>query len=383
MNNDIHVAEVRTQRDLRHFLDLPERIYAHDPNWIAPLRRETRKLLDRRGNPFFDHGEACFWLAWRGATPVGRISAQINRLHLETHHDATGHFGFLEAIDDPAVFQALLGTAETWVKARGMSRILGPESLSINDEIGVLVAGFDTPPVVGMVYTPRYYPARLEAAGYGKAKDLHALLFDMDGTDIREVDRLARVTSRLKADGRFRVRPIDMRRFDEEMRQAIDIYNDAWSDNWGFVPVTAREVKTLIEMVKPIIDPRYVLLGEVDGKLEGIFITLPNLNEAIADLRGRLFPFGWAKLLWRLRRRPFKSGRVLLAGVRKAHRNSMVSPALLSWMLAETISTGRANGIDWLELSWVTEDNVRSMALCQRAGGRIYKTYRLYEKPLG
>jgi hypothetical protein len=382
MSEAIRVTEVRGRRDIERFLDVADRVYREDPNWISPLRQETRKLLDRRHNPFFDHGEAAFWIAWRGGVAVGRISAQVNHLHLAIHEDRTGHFGLIEAIDDPAVFGALLSTAEAWLRARGMARILGPYSLTINDEIGVLVAGFDRPPVIGMAYSRPYYAERLAAAGYGKVKDLHALLFRMDGEDIREVDRLERVTARLQTERRFRVRPIDMSRFEAEMGQAIEIYNDAWSDNWGFVPVTAREVKHLVAAVRPIIQPRYVLLGEVDGRIEGIFITLPNLNQAIADLRGRLLPFGWATLLWRIKRRPFRSGRVLLAGVRKAHRNSLVSPALLSAMLARTISTGRASGIDWLELSWVLEDNVRSMALCQRAGGRVYKTYRLFDKPL-
>ncbi len=341
-----------------------------------------KKLLSRTKNPFFEHAEACYWIAERDGRPVGRISAQVNRLHLETHRDATGNFGFLEAIDDAAVFEALLATAADWLRARGMKCMLGPYSPSINDEIGVMVAGFGRPSVIGMAYSPRYYAARLEAAGFAKAKDVHALLFDMAGDDIREVDRLKRVTDRVNASGQFTIRPIDMRRFETEMRNAIDVYNDAWSENWGFVPVTEAEVKHLIASVRPIVDPKYVLLGEVDGELEAIFMTLLNLNEAIADLGGRLAPFGWAKLLWRLKRRPFKSGRVMLAGVRRRHRNSLLSPALLSQMLARTIETGRVSGVDWLELSWILEDNARSMALCRRAGGRIYKTYRIYEKPL-
>jgi hypothetical protein len=383
MTVPISIREVAGRRDLRRFLDLPAVLYRGDPLWVAPLRREVAALLDRRRNPFFEHGEAAFWLAWRGDGVVGRISAQINRLHLETYGDATGNFGFFEIEDDPEVAAALLGTAEAWLHARGMRRIVGPYSLSINDEIGVLVAGFDRPAVVGMSYAPPYYAERLAGAGYAKAKDVHALLFDMRGEDIREVDRLGRVTERLQQGARFTIRPIDMARFGEEMRRAIEIYNDAWSDNWGFVPITPREVEHLVAQVRLIIDPDFVLLGEVDGTLEGIFITLPNLNEKIADLGGRLLPFGWAKLLWRLKRQPFRSGRVLLAGVRKSRRGSRISPALLSQMLAHTIRTGRAKGIEWLELSWVIEDNARSMALCQRAGGRVYKTYRIYEKGLG
>lgn len=170
--------------------------------------------------------------------------------------------------------------------------------------------------------------------------------------------------------------------FGEEMRLAIDIYNDAWADNWGFVPVTAREVEHLVALVMPIIHPHAVLLGEVDGRLEAIFVTLPNLNEAIADLGGRLWLWGWAKLLWRLKVRPFRSGRVVPARIRRAHRDSLLAPALLAQMLAETIRRSHASGVEQLEFSWVIEDNVRSMALCRRAGGQICRTHRIFEKPL-
>lgn len=218
MTAPITVTEVVTRRDLRRFLDIPHLVYRDDPHWVAPLRSEVRKVLDRRRNPFFDHGEACYWLAWRGDTPVGRISAQVNRLHLETHHDATGNFGFLETVDDPAVFEALLGTAETWLKARGLTRILGPYSLSMNDEIGVLISGFSHPPVIAMTHAPPYYGPRLEAAGYAKAKDLYAFRFEIDETRNESIAELLRHAARINRESRVRVRHIDMRRFEAEMR---------------------------------------------------------------------------------------------------------------------------------------------------------------------
>ena len=382
MSAPIRVTKVRSRRDLRLFLNLPQRVYVGDRNWIAPLRQEVRKLVDLRRNPFFDHGEACFWTAWREDSLVGRVSAQINRLHLEIHRDATGHFGFLEAVDDPSVFEALLGSAETWLKARGMARILGPQSLSMNDEIGVLVSGFDLPPAIGMAYSPSYYAAHLESAGYAKAKDVHALRFEMDDAHNRAVPELERTATRLNSEGRVRVRPIDMHRFKDEMRGAIAVYNDAWSANWGFVPVTEREVEHLIAAIRPVIRPAYILLGEIDGRLQGLFMALPDLNEAIADLGGKLMPFGWAKLLWRLRARPPKGARVMLAGVSRGFQNSPLGASMLAWMLADIIKAGHAWGTEQVELSWVLEDNARSMAFCQRAGGRIYKTYRLYQKAL-
>ncbi len=378
----ISVAEAVTRRDLRHFLEVPDLVYRGDPNWVAPLRSEVRKLLDRRRNPFFDHGEACYWLAWRDGKPVGRISAQVNRLHLDRHRDATGQFGFLEAIDDAAVFEALLRTAEAWLRARGLARVLGPCSFSMNDEIGVLISGFSHPPVIAMTHAPPYYAPRLEAAGYSKAKDLHAFRLEIDEDRNPAIPELVRHAARIGRDRRVRVRPIDMRRFGPEMRAGIAVYNDGWSENWGFVPVTPREVEHLLTTLKPVIDPRGVLLGEIDGRIEGLFVAIPDLNELISDLHGRLLPFGWAKLLWRLRTRSPKGGRIMLAGLTKAHQNSALGAAMLLWMFADILKTSGQLGYRYVEFSWVLEDNARSIALCERYGGRRYKTYRLYQKSL-
>ena len=382
MTAPILVTEVVTRRDLRRFLEVPDLVYRNDPSWVAPLRREVRKLLDRRRNPFFDHGEASYWLAWRDGKPVGRISAQVNRLHLETHRDATGHFGFLEAIDDPVVFEALLGAAEAWLRGRGLARALGPCSLSMNDEIGVLISGFSHPPVIAMPHAPPYYAGRLEAAGYSKAKDLHAFRLEADENRNPAISELLRHAARISRDARVRVRPIDMCRFGAEMRAGIAVYNDGWSANWGFVPVTSREVDHLLATLKRVVDPRGVLLGEIDGRIEGLFVAIPDLNELIADLDGRLLPFGWVKLLWRLRTRSPKGGRIMLAGLTKTHQNSALGAAMLLWMFADIFRTAHALGYRYVEFSWVLEDNTRSIALCERYGGQRYKTYRLYQKSL-
>jgi len=380
MKTDIRIAELSSRRDLKHFLDLPERIYAHDPNWVAPLRREVRKLLDRRGNPFFDHGDACFWLAWRGDEVVGRISAQVNDLHLERYHDATGHFGFLEAVDDPAVFAALLRTAEAWLRAKGMTRVIGPASLSINDEVGVLVSGFDSPPMIGMTHSPPYYGPRLEEQGYVKAKDLHAYV--LNPSTVTGTERLERTMERIRKRGRITTRHIDMKRFREEMQVGIDIFNDGWSENWGFVPVTQKEVAALADSIAQIIRPEGVVFAMADGVPQGVLVGLPNLNEAIADLNGRLFPFGWLKLLWRLRPGKIKSGRVAIFGVRNTLRNSTLSGALAAVMLAEALKIGRSMGIERGELSWILEDNAWALTVVPCAGANLYKVYRMYERPL-
>lgn len=382
MTEPLRVREVVTRCDLRRFLEVPHLVYRDDPHWVAPLHREVRKVLDRRRNPFFEHGEACYWLAYRGDTPVGRISAQVNRLHLETHKDSTGNFGFLEAVDDPAVFDALLGTAEAWLRERGLARILGPYSPSMNDEIGVLVSGFSYPPVIAMTHATPYYGPRLEAAGYEKAKDLYAFRFEVDESSEASIAEMLGHAARINREGRVRVRPIDMRRFEAEMRAGIAVYNDGWSGNWGFVPVTPREVEHLAAAIKPVIHPLGILLGEIDGRLEGLFVAIPDLNELIADLHGRLFPFGWAKLLWRLRTRTPKGGRLALVGLTKTYQNSALGAAMLLWMFADLFKAAYARGYRYVEFSWVLEDNARSIALCERYGGQLYKTYRLYQKSL-
>jgi hypothetical protein len=338
--------------------------------------------MDRRRNPFFDHGEAAFWLAWRDGVPVGRISAQVNRHHLDQHRDETGNFGLFEAIDDPAVFAALLHTAEEWLRERGMRRILGPYTMTLNDEVGVLVQGFDSPPMAGLVHNPPYYATRLEAQGYTKAKDLHALRVTLSELVERHVAKLESVTAKLRADGRIAVRNLDPARFLDEMRLGIDIFNEAWADNWGFVPPTEREVRTAIKQVRPIIRPENVVFALADGEAAAVLVAVPNVNEYLADLEGRLFPTGWAKLLWRLHYGNAKTARVVLTGVRKRYRGSALSAALVTLMLLEILKVGQQRQTEMVELSWILEDNRPTLEGCRAIGARLAKLYRVYGKIL-
>jgi hypothetical protein len=381
-SSSIEVTALRGRRDRNRFVDLPYRLHRDDPNWVPPLRRDMHRVLDRHRNPFFDHGEACFWLAWRDGIPVGRISAQINHLHLETHRDETGNFGLLEAIDDQAVFAALQRAAENWLRERGMRRILGPYSLSMNDDIGVLVSGFETPPMVGMPYTPPYYAERLVAEGYAKAKDLHALRVTLADIVTRHLHQLERVTARLRAEGRIAVRPLDPARFAEEMRLALDIYNEAWTQNWGFLPVTEREAKQIIDQLAPVLPPQSVVFALADGEPAAMLVALPNLNEILADLDGRLFPTNWLKLLWRLRFRKPKTARVMLTGVRQRYRRSALSMALVTLMLAAILDAARRANIEMVEFSWILEDNKPSLDGCHAIGAQLDKLYRIYAKAL-
>ncbi len=377
----IRITPVRGFLDRQRFLNVTDLIYRNDPHWIAPLRTEVSKLLSRRKNPFFERGEACFWLARQGGRVVGRISAQINHAHLDIHHDETGHFGFLEAIDDQAVFDALLATAEAWIRGRGMRRAVGPYSLSLNDEAGVLISGFDSPAMVMMAHAPPYYAIRLERAGYRKIKDLHAYRLDLRELDDATLQRVERATERLRSEGRLTVRSVDKDNFDAEIRQLLDVYNDAWQGNWGFLPVTEREALSIIAAVKPILKPDQAIFALIDGKPEAILVALPNINELMFDLRGRLFPFGWIKLLWRLKYTAPKSARVFLAGVRQIYRDSIVSGALMSLMLREIVKALRGAGVETVEFSWILEDNAASLAI-SRSGAVLSKVYRVYVKEL-
>jgi hypothetical protein len=378
----IEVRPVRGRRDIERFIRVPFRVYEGDPNWVPLMFFYARQLLSRRKNAFFDHGEAELWIAWRDGEPVGRVSAQINTLHLDIHKDATGHFGFFEAIDDQAVFAALLETAEAWLRARGMKRVVGPYSFSINEEIGVLVEGFGDPPMVGMSHSPRYYAERLERAGYRKAKDVFAFLLDREALMGGKLGEMRKLLDRPQDDARLAVREMNMRRFAEEMREGIDIYNDAWNDNWGFVPVTRREVESMIRSVRAMVRPEYALFGEVDGRRVAMLMAVPNLNELLHDARGRLLPLGLYRLVRAYLTKQCGSARVGIMGVRREFRDSRIGMTLIARMIARFAEVAAKRDLKRGELSWVLEDNRASIGICQLVGGRRYKTYRIFQKAL-
>ena len=364
---------------LRPFLELPQALYRDDPNWVPPLLLERWMHLDPRKNPFFQTAEVAYWLARRAGRPVGRISAQVNRAHLERYGDATGNFGFLEAEDDPEVFAALTATAEAWLRARGMKRVTGPFTLSINDESGLLVAGFETPPYLMMNHAPPYYAQRLEALGYRKAKDLIAYHCAADFPLPRAAEALLAKAGR---DESLRVRPIDRSNFRREIAIVVDIFNDAWSENWGFLPFSEAEVEYMAENLKPILAAGGVAIAEVAGEPAAMAVTLPNVNEAIRDLGGRLLPFGWLKLLWRLKVRTPKGVRMPLMGVRRRYHGTPLGGVLGLMVIEQVRNFHRARGVTEGELSWILEDNEPTRHLIESLGGRAYKTYRIYEKAL-
>jgi hypothetical protein len=374
----LHIQRVEDRAALKQFLLLPAAIHAGDRNWVQPLMFERLEHLNPKKNPWFEHAEVGYWLAFRGERPVGRISAQVDYLHLERYGDAMGHFGFLDAVDDADVFGSLFAAAEDWLMARGMQRVTGPFSLSINDESGILVEGFETPPYMMMAHGPRYYGLRVEEQGYRTAKNLIAYIYKLADPS----PRAKRMLDRLSQDKGVSFRPILMRRFGEELRTIVDIFNDAWSDNWGFVPMTPAEVDYMGKNLKPILRPEYAWIGEIEGRPAAMAVTLPNINEAIADLRGRLLPFGWAKLLWRLKVRGTRSARMVLMGVRKRYQGTARGAALALGVTEAVRRWNAMHGATEAELSWVLEDNHPTRDMIELLGGRAYKIYRIYGKSL-
>ncbi|OGL14974.1 MAG: DNA-binding protein [Candidatus Rokubacteria bacterium RIFCSPLOWO2_12_FULL_71_22] len=370
------VVPVEGARAVGTFIRVPWSIYADDPAWVPPLLLERRHCVSRR-RPYFAHAVARFWVAYRGRAPVGRISAQVDRLHLERYDDATGFFGMLEAENDGPTFEALFGAAEAWLRAEGMRRVLGPFNLSINEECGLLVAGFDTPPMILMGHGRPYYAARVEEQGYRAAKDLLAYRLAADFT----IPDLMRAAVR-RAAREVVVRPLQRSRFRSELSMLREVFEDAWSENWGFVPFTAAEFEELGRVLRFVVDDDFVQIAELGGEPVGMLVLLPNLHEAIRDLNGRLRLLGWPKLAWRLGVRRPRTGRVALMGVRKRYQRTALGLAIAFLMIDAVRVRGRARGIREVELSWVLEDNQGVRSLLEAIGSVVYKRYRLYEKPL-
>ena len=374
----LSVRPVGSPAELDRFIRLPMQLNAGDPNYIAPLITERRDAFTPKTNPFFAHAEVQFFLAVRDGRDVGRISAQIDALAPSDGGLKIGHFGLIAAEDDPAVFAALFAAAEAWLRKRGCARAQGPFNLSINEEVGLLVDGFDTPPMVMMGHDPPYAGAQLEAQGYARIKDIFA--YHMTVTDDLPPKVLQLVRRRTPAGVVLRM--LDMKRYDQEVATLTEILNDAWSGNWGFTPTTEAETAQLAKSLKMVVDPRLTWFAEIDGESAGFIVFLPNVNEAIADLGGKLLPFGWAKLLWRLKVKGVKTARIPLMGVRRKFQQGYRGRVLPFLLIDAAATQARKLGYQAAEGSWILEDNLPMRGILEAAGTRIYKTYRIYEKSL-
>jgi len=372
----VTVALVTKPRQLRQFLALPHRLYASDPAWIAPLDFMKREQLSP-SNHFFEHARMRAWLALRNGQPVGRITAQIDELHLQRHGDAAGYFGMLEAEQDAAVFSALFGAAQDWLRGEGMRRVRGPFNLHVNEEVGLLVDGFSTPPYFLMGHAPPWYGAAVEAQGYTGVKDLLAYHVRPDFEAPRVMQRLAS-----KVSDRVVVRTVRRGHLGEDAAIMRDIFNDAWQNNWGFVPLAQTEWAETVSTLTRIMPDDYIQIAEYDGEPVAFIVALPNLNEAARGLNGRLLPFGWAKLLWRLKVRHPSTARVPLMGVKLQFQHSRLGPTLAFMVIDAVRKALHARGVRDVEMGWILEDNDGMRNIIETIGGQAYKRYRIYEKEL-
>jgi len=347
-----------------------------DPAWIPPLILERKEHLSPR-NPYFEHAKFKSWIAYRNGKAVGRISAQIDQLHLNRYKKNEGFFGMIEAEDNAETFQALLQTAEAWLRDQGMQRVLGPYNLSINQEPGLLVAGFESPPCVMMGHARPYYGPRIEENGYQKAKDLFAYIIDANFNHSAAMRKIIK-----RVQNRVTIRSLRKSNFDQDLKIIEDIFNNAWSENWGFIPFTEAEFKQLGKDFKLVVDFELIKIAEVDGVPAAMMVVMPNINEAIRDLNGRLLPFGWIKLLWRLKIKHPETARIPLMGVRRQYQGSLLGAALSLMMIASGQPHGIKRGIKKVELSWILEDNKGICDIIESIGGMVYKRYRIYDKDL-
>ena len=369
---DIDVCEVENSSDLNRFIKLPFAIYKDDPNWVPPLISERKVFFDRKKNPFFRAAKVRLFLARRAGEYVGRIATCINFNHNEYHMEKIGFFGFFDVINDYAVADVLFKVAMLTIKADGMERMIGPANFSTNHEVGMLIDGFDSPPVIMMTYNKPYYNDFAEKFGLKKIKDLLAIHIDEQS----EMDpRIERIAERIKSRERVMFRTLNMKEFDKEVDRLLDVYNQAWSKNWGFVPMSKDEFRHMAKDMKQIVDPEIVFIAEVDGKPVGFILSLPNINQALKYTNGRLFPTGLIKLLWHTKiKNKVNSLRILTMGIIPEYQKR----GLDNLFYIETFKVGPTRGYMWGEMSWILEDNVMMVRAAENMGGRPYKRYRMY-----
>ncbi len=377
----LELRSVQTKQDWSDFIDLPWLIYQKDPNWVPPLKIAVRDLLNVNKNPFFKHAYMHPVLVYKDGKCVGRVVGVIDETHNQYHEEKTAFFGFFEAIEDQKVVNLLMDEVARWAKSKGMNVVRGPMNPSTNHECGLLVEGFDDPPAVMMTYNPPYYIHLLEKWGLSKAKDLYA--YYLDGRKIKFSDRILSHSERLQKKGSVTFRPVRMNEFDKEIERILEVYNDAWEKNWGFVPMSSEEFRHMAKDLKAVLDPELCLIAEVRGETAGFALTLPDVNQAIKKVKdGKLFPTGIFKLLWNLkgpgRKKTIDRCRILTLGIKKAYREFGIGPLLYTEYLKRAPALGYPKG----EASWILEDNKpMNKALALMCGERT-KVYRIYDRSL-
>ena len=376
---NVEIRPVRSRRELKRFVKVPFRLHRDHPQWVPPLIFERMEFLNRKKNPWFEHGEAEYFIAERGGKPVGRITAQTDELWDETQGGSDAMFGFFETIDDPAVATALLDAATEWAASRGRTRILGPMDFTTNDEVGILIEGYEPRPMILENWHPPFYKALLEAHGFGKAMDL--LMWELELGRLKEGEEFdpaihAAAEKALREEG-VTIRNIDKGNLEREMQLFTPVYNDAWSDNWGFVPPTDAEIAFHAKTLKQVLDEDWAYIAEKDGEAIGAALTLPDVNQVMAKLGGRLLPTGWLRFL--LGKRRIDRLRVFALGVKRDYHHSGVAAGLY---LKHLETANKPGAIEGGEMGWILETNEAMNRAMKGMGGEVVKKYRIYEKEI-
>lgn len=375
--DEIKIKKVETDVDKNVFINLPWKIYKNDPNWVAPLKFDVKNNLNPEKNPFFSHAKVELYLAEKDGEIAGRIAAIINDNHNKYYNDKVGFFGFFESINDKEVSRKLFDTAYAFLKANGMDTMRGPVNPSTNDECGLLVDAFDSPPVMLMTYNPKYYMDLFDDYGLLKVKDLFALYIPKEV--INNGDKMAqleRISNMVKKRENITIRNVNLKDFDNEVQKVREVYNNAWQDNWGFVPMTEDEFKYIAKTLKTVVDKDFVVFAEVEGKTIGFSLALPDFNQVLKKLNGSLFPFGLFKLLYY--KNKIDLLRVIIMGVNKEYHKKGIDAIFYQ----DVIKAGNRKGYRGAEISWVLEDNLAMKQTAEKLGAHVYKTYRIYDKEI-
>jgi GNAT superfamily N-acetyltransferase len=376
----VSIRPVHSRRELKRFVKVPLRLHRDQPQWVAPLIFERMEFLNREKNPYFEHADAEYFLAERDGEAVGRITVQVDRRWDEYQGGSDAMFGFFETANDPEVAAALLGAATEWARGKGRARLLGPMDFTTNDEIGILIEGYERRPMILEPWHPPYYRELIEAEGFDKAMDVQ--MWELQFGDLKEGESFdpsihAAAEKALHDEG-IVIRNMRKRDMAGEVRRFMDVYNEAWGDNWGFVPITDAEVEFQAKNLKQVIDEDWAYMAEKDGEVVGAALTLPDINQVMAKLNGRLLPFGWLKFL--LGKRKVDQCRVLALGVKHDYRHSGVAAGLYLKHLEEAAVPG---GIVGGEMGWILETNGPMNRAMEGMGGKVVKKYRIFEKALG
>ncbi|MEX0993391.1 MAG: hypothetical protein WDZ37_05275 [Solirubrobacterales bacterium] len=376
----VEVKPVASKRDLTRFIKLPWQLYRNEPNWVPPLISERRRFLDRSRNPFFQHAEAEYFLAWRDGRPVGRISAHVDRNLNEFQGNRWGLFGFFECENDREAANALLAAAEAWLRERGRDRMVGPMDFTTNDECGLLIEGYELEPLILEGWHHRYYRELIDGYGLGKAMDLCMWKLRLDEVDERGGfhPMIVSAAEKVTAEHGVTIRNMRKRRLAQEIERFLEVYNAAWERNWGFVPLSDEEVRHYAKDLRPILDERWAWMAERDGEILGAALSLPDINQCLKHMNGRLLPFGWAKFLWH--RRKIERLRVLALGVKPEYQHLGIAASFY----IEHVNTARSehDHIWWGEMGWILETNEPMNRAMEGMGGKIVKRYRVFEKLL-